>query len=63
MRKNLFTCEGGRAVEQDAHGVCGVSLSGDIQNLPGHAPVSLAAGDPALAGQLNLMISRGSFMP
>ncbi|KAJ7410403.1 hypothetical protein BTVI_53641 [Pitangus sulphuratus] len=29
---------------------CGVSLSGDIQNLPGHVPVYPAVGDPDVAG-------------
>ncbi|NXF90393.1 PXK protein, partial [Eubucco bourcierii] len=33
--KNFFPCEGDRRLEQAAQGSYGVSLSGDIQNLPG----------------------------
>lgn len=33
----------------DAQEGCGVSVSGDIPNPPGHGPVSPAPGDPALA--------------
>ena len=42
-----------RALEQVAQGGCGVSFSGDIQNLPGRGPVQPAVGDPALAGGLD----------
>ncbi|GAB0177955.1 mitochondrial enolase superfamily member 1 [Grus japonensis] len=45
--EKLLHCEGDRAQEQAAQGGCGVSFSGDIQNLPGGDPVQ-----PALAGGL-----------
>jgi len=35
-----------------AQGGCGVSFSGDIQDLPGQGPVQPAVGDPASAGRL-----------
>ena len=37
--------EDDRAVEQATQRVCGVSFSGDIQNLPGHFPVQPDAGN------------------
>ena len=40
-------------MEQAAHGGCGVSFSGDIQNPPGRGPVQPALGDPALAEGLD----------
>jgi len=48
--------EGDGALEQVAQGGCGVSFSGDIQNLPGQGPVQPAIGDPASAGGLDQMI-------
>ena len=38
------------ALEQAAHGGCGVFFSGDIQDSPGQGPVQPAVGDPASAG-------------
>ena len=38
---------------QAAQGGCGVSFSGDIQDLPGQGPVQPAVGDPASAGGLD----------
>ena len=43
---------GGRG-EQAAQGGCGVSFSGDIQDLPGQGPVQPTVGDPASAGGLD----------
>jgi len=40
-------------LEQFAQGGCGVSFSGDIQDLPGQGPVQPAVGDPASAGGLD----------
>ena len=42
--------EGDRALEQAAQGGCGVSFSGDIEDLSGQGPVQPAVGDPASAG-------------
>jgi len=51
MRKNFF--EGDRAMEQAVQRGCGVSVSGNIQNLPGRGPAQPALGDPALSGGLD----------
>ena len=51
--EELLPSEGDGAVEQAAQGGCGVSFSGDIQDLPGRGPVQPAVGDPALAGALD----------
>ena len=49
----LLPSEGDRALEEVAHGGCGVSFSGDIQDPPGHGPVQPAVGDPTSAGGLD----------
>jgi len=36
-----------------AQGGCGVSFSGDTQDLPGQGPVQSAVGDPASTGELD----------
>ena len=51
--KNYIHSEGDGALEQAAQGGCGVSFSGDIQDLPGQGPVQPAVGDPASAGELD----------
>uniref|UniRef100_A0A8C3JLG8 Laminin G domain-containing protein n=1 Tax=Calidris pygmaea TaxID=425635 RepID=A0A8C3JLG8_9CHAR len=58
MRRNFFTV---RALEQAAQRGGGVHFSGDNQKPPGQVPVQPAIGRPALAGGLDLMISRVSF--
>jgi len=45
--------EGDGALQQAAQGGCGVSFSGDTQDLPGRGPVQPAVSDPASAGGLD----------
>ena len=51
--EELLSSEGDGALAQAAQGGCGVSFSGDIQDLPGQGPVQPAVGDPASAGGLD----------
>ena len=51
--EELLPSEGDGALAQAAQGGCGVSFSGDIQDLPGQGPVQPAVGDPAWAGGLD----------
>ena len=48
--EELLPSEGAGALAQAAQGGCGVSFSGDIQDLPGRGAVQPALGDPAWAG-------------
>lgn len=59
QEEELLSCVNGRAVE--AQRSCGVSISGDIQNLPGHNPVQPPLGEPAWARGLDQTVSRGFF--
>jgi len=51
--EELLPSEGHGALEQSAQGGCGVSFSGDIQDLPGQGPLQPTVGDPASAGGLD----------
>ena len=44
MRRNFFTVEGDGALKQSAQWGCGVSFSGDVQDLPGCPSVQPAVG-------------------
>jgi len=51
--EELLPSEGDGALAQAAQGGCGVSFSGDIQDLAGQGPVQPALVDPASAGGLD----------
>jgi len=51
--EELLPSEGDGALKQVAQRGYGVSLSGDILDLPRRGPVQPAVGDPALAGGLD----------
>ena len=61
--EELLPSEGDGALEQAAQGGCGVSFSGDIQDLPGQGSVQPAVGDPASAGGLDWVTPGGPFQP
>ena len=50
--EEFIPSEGDGALEQAAQGGCGLSFSGDIQDLPGQGPLQPAVGIPASAGGL-----------
>jgi len=43
--EEVMYCGGDRALEQAAQRSCGVSFSGDTQDLPGHSPVQPTVGN------------------
>ena len=51
--EELLPSEGDGALAQAAQGDCGVSFSGDIQDLPRQGPLQPTVGDPASAGELD----------
>ena len=51
--EELLPSEGDGVLEQAAQGGCGVSFSGDIQDLPGRSPVQPGLGDPSSAEGLD----------
>jgi len=51
--EELLPSDGDGALEQAAQGGCGVSFSGDIQDLPGQGPLQPTVGDRASAGGLD----------
>jgi len=51
--EEFLPSEGDGALEHAAQGGCGVSFSGDIQDLPGQGPMQPTVGDPASAGGLD----------
>ena len=51
--EELFPSEDDRALEQTAQGGCGVSFSGNIQDLPGQGPLQPSVCDPSSAGGLD----------
>jgi len=53
QEEELLPSEGDGALAQAAQGGCGVSFSGDIQELSGRGAVQPALGDPAWAGGLD----------
>ena len=59
--EELLHSEGDGALEQAAQGGCGVSFSGDIQDLPGQGPMQPGLGDPASAAGLDWVTHRGPF--
>ncbi|TRZ13584.1 hypothetical protein HGM15179_013523 [Zosterops borbonicus] len=52
-----------KLLEEAVQRCYGVTLFGDIQNLPGLNPVQSALGKPALSERFDQMISRGPFQP
>lgn len=45
----MFYSEDGQALAQVAQRGCGVSIPGDVQNLPRHGPEQPVLADPALS--------------
>lgn len=62
-QKVFVFCAGDRALAWGVHRVCGISLFGDIQKLPGHTIEQPALGDHAWAQELDQLTFRGLFQP
>lgn len=63
IRKSFFSRKGDRVLEQVSRRGCGVSILGDNENLIRYSPNQPAVPDPAWAGWLDQMISRGACQP
>ena len=61
--EELLRSEGDGALSQAAQWCCGVSFSGDIQDLPGQGPLQSALGNPAWEGRLDWVTHRGPLQP
>lgn len=63
LRKHFFTMRVVKQLGQVAQRCSEVPISGRIKHLTGHGPGQPSTADPAWAGRLTYMISRGLFQP